>query len=313
MEQNSHVQIQTLLNRALITCRDRTKQGENASYIPALSQANSGKLGCCIIDTSGTCATAGDYSDFFTMQSISKMLIFACAMLDSGYETVFQTVSTEPTGDAFNAITNLELKNNHKPLNPMINAGAIACMTLLQGDSALEKYQRVLSLAKILSGNPQLQINDEVYRSEKNTGARNRALTYYMQSTGVIQADVEEVLDAYFRICAIEVRCIDLAHMALIFACGGKNPITNQQLLPQEITQKVNAAIMLCGTYDESGHTASTIGLPTKSGVSGGLMALVPNQLGIGIFGPALNPKGNSIAGLALLETLSTELRLSIF
>lgn len=313
MKNEQDTQIKMILDQIVASCRDVAQEGEAASYIPELSCADVSKLGCCITNMQGEQITSGDCRDLFTMQSISKMLIFTCALLDSGLESVLQTVSMEPSGDAFNAIINLEIKNNHKPLNPMINAGAIACMTLVRGATALEKYERVLSLAKQVSGNANLSMNRAVYLSEKGTGARNRALTYYMQSTGVIQGDVEDVLDAYFRICSIEVDCVDLSRIALVFANGGIHPVDGVPLLPRSITQRVNAAVMLCGTYDESGSIASTIGIPTKSGVSGGLLALVPNRMGIGIFSPALNAKGNSVAGLALLEKLSTECHLSIF
>ena len=302
------------LEAMLPSCRLLCKTGATASYIPILQQADPLKLGVALALKDGRICTAGDYGDFFSIQSIIKVLIFACCLLDNDIETVTKKVSVEPTSDSFNSIKNLELKNNNKPLNPMINAGAIACMSLVYGTSSKDKVSRILDLIRPMAGRDDIRVDTDIYRSEKLTGYRNRALAYYMQSTGILasEQDVEELLDAYFQACSISVNCVDLARIGFVLACNGTD-INNSEILPKQIARVLKATMMMCGMYNESGRVAVRIGLPTKSGVGGGIMSLIPNQMGIGIFGPALNDAGSSVAGLALLEQISRRLDASIF
>lgn len=302
----------TLLDAIVVKCRQFTTLGRVASYIPLLSRADPSRLGLCVAEADGALTGSGDFQERFSIQSISKILVFTLSLLDSGLTKVFQTVSVESTDDAFNSVINLETKNNHKPLNPLINAGAIACLTLIKGRTMREKYERVLEFTRLLGGNPDIALDEEIYLSEKTTAARNRALTYYMQSTGVIEGDVEEILDAYFRTCSILVDCADLARIALVYATGGLSP-EGAHLVPTDVARVVKATMTVCGMYDESGRVAVEIGLPTKSGVGGGLLSIAPNRMGIGIYGPALTEKGNSVAGLEVLKLLSRECDLSIF
>lgn len=306
---------QELLNRIVAECIPYTTQGAPASYIPLLQQADPAKLGICLAERSGKLWTAGDAQMPFTIQSIVKILTFTCSLLDSGLELVSQKVSVEPTDDGFNSIGNLETKNNNRPLNPMINAGAIACLTLVKGMDPLHKSDRILELTRAVAANPEISVDEAVYRSERQTGSRNRALAYYMKSTGVIDddIDIEELLDAYFRICSIRVTSVDLAKIALVYACNGTRPADGARLFPKKVARTIKATMVMCGMYDESGRVAVRIGLPTKSGVGGGILSLIPDQMGIGIYGPALNEKGSSVAGLMLLERLSRELDASIF
>lgn len=233
--------------------------------------------------------------------------------MQNNISDIQKKVSLEPTADAFNSIVNLETKNRNKPLNPMINSGAIACLSTLKAANSYERYLAVLDLARQASGNPNLGIDEDVYASEKKHGARNRALAYYMLSTGVIEDDVEELLDAYFRACSILMDCRDLARTALLFAGGGADPLSGKPVISKDIARYVKATLMMCGMYDESGLVAVKVGLPSKSGVGGGILSIVPNRMGIGVYGPALNERGSSAAGLAALETFSKRLDLSLF
>ena len=303
------------LEELVAACRPLTWQGSPASYIPALRMADPAALGVCLTGCDGQVLTAGDARIPFSIQSIAKLLVFACCVLDSGREQVSRKVSIEPTSDGFNAIANLETKNGNKPLNPMINAGAIACLALVRGETSLEKSGRIMDFARLLADRPAMRLDEEVYLSEKQTGSRNRALSYYMQSTGILGPDinVEDLLDAYFRICSISVTCVDLARIALVFANNGRDPATGKELFPKELARTIKATMVMCGMYNESGRVAVRIGLPTKSGVGGGILSLVPDRAGIGIYGPALNDAGSSVAGLALLERLSDMMDASIF
>lgn len=303
------------LERMLEECKSLTSQGKPADYIPALAQVDPDQLGACMVTKYGSVVTAGDADVKFSIQSIVKVMIFTRCLLDNDTEKVLEKVSVEPTSDGFNSIKELEMKNNNKPLNPMINAGAIVCMSLVKGKSNRTKRERVLQLIRKLANNPEIDSDDEIYQSEKKTGSRNRALTYYMQSTGIIDQDqdVEKLLNAYFYACSINVTCQDIARIALVYAMDGVDPSTGEQIIPKDIARIVKATVVMCGMYNESGMVASTVGLPTKSGVGGGLLSIIPGEMGIGIYGPALNPQGSSIAGLRLLQNISKRLDASVF
>lgn len=302
-----------ILDEIIKDCMPHAREGKLASYIPELYKADAGALGIAIAELGGDMCMAGDFATRFTIQSISKVFIFTCSLMQNDISDIQKKVSLEPTAEAFNSIVNLETKNSNKPLNAMINSGAIACLTTLKAMNSYEKYLAVLALARQTSGNPDLDIDENVYRSEKKSGARNRALAYYMLSTGIIEDDVEELLDAYFRICSIRMDCRDLARSALFFANGGVDPISGKAVISKEIARYVKATLMMCGMYNESGRVAVKVGLPSKSGVGGGILSIVPGKMGIGIYGPTLNEKGSSAAGIAALEMLSEKLSLSIF
>ena len=218
----------------------------------------------------------------------------------------------EATGKPFDAInvTDQQLLSSH--LNPMVNMGAIAMCTLIRGGSYDERFQRLLALTRTLAGNPEISVDQAVYLSEKRTGSKNRALAYLLKAHGMIQDDVEEVLDFYFRACSIRVSSRDLAHIGFVLANRGRL-LDDTPVFPSRYAHYVNAVLMTCGMYDGSGDFAVRVGVPAKSGVGGGIMAVVPTRMGIGIFSPALDPKGNSLAGIRLLELLSQRLYLSIF
>jgi len=233
--------------------------------------------------------------------------------MDNGENKVFEKVGMEPTGDSFNSIVDLELKNIHKPFNPMINAGAIATTSLLAGESVDDKTERILNLARKLSDNPDIKINKDVYLSEKLTGDRNRSIAYFMKSFNVIEGSVEDILDVYFKQCSIEVTCRDIANIGCILANDGVSIKTGESIVPKHICRITKTIMSTCGLYDASGEFAVHIGIPAKSGVGGGIMAAVPKKMGIGVYGPALDEKGNSIAGIQILRELSEKLDLDIY
>lgn len=290
-----------------------TAEGAVATYIPELSKANPDALGICVSTLDDEEYCAGDCEMKFTIQSISKVITLLLAILDNGKEHVFSKVGMEPTADAFNSIIALETRNHHKPINPMINAGAIATVSLVSGNNSEDSFARILKFARKITGNPELDINNDVYHSEKSTGHKNRALAYYMKSTGIIEGDVEEVLDVYFKQCSIEVTCKDIARIGAMLANDGVLPWNGERVISRGTARIVKTIMVTCGMYDASGHFAVHIGIPAKSGVGGGILAAVPGRMGIGVVGPALDVKGNSIGGIKVLEELSKELDLSIF
>lgn len=290
-----------------------TEQGKVASYIPELSKANPSDLGIYVTTLDGKEFFAGEFDKKFSIQSISKVISLMLAILQNGTRTVFSKVGMEPTGDSFNSIVSLEVKNPQKPFNPMINAGAIATTALITGNSSEEKLEKLLEFTRKITGNPDITYNNEVYLSEKATGNRNRALAYFMKSSGLIEGDVEEILDLYFRQCAIEGTCKDIARIGAMLANDGILPWSGERVISREVSRIVKTIMVTCGMYDASGEFAVHIGIPAKSGVGGGIMASVPRRMGIGVFGPSLDTKGNSIAGIQVLQELSHELDLSIF
>ncbi|WP_079908230.1 glutaminase A [Paenibacillus sp. 32352] len=293
--------------------RKQSSQGKVASYIPELAHAPWDALGVTILDGSSGRVNAGNHELLFTLQSISKVFTLLLALMDKGEDGVFAKVGMEPTGDNFNSMLKLELVDPGIPFNPLINAGAITVSSLIDGDTPAQKTERILSFFRELAGDSSLTYNDAVFRSETATAHRNRSLAYFLKANGVLDADVEEVLEVYFKHCSIEVNCLHLARMALVLAYDGTDPQTGRQLIPRRYVQIAKSFMITCGMYNESGAFAIRVGLPAKSGVSGGVLALVPGRYGIGVVGPALNAKGNSTAGVHLLETLSAAFDWSIF
>lgn len=301
-----------ILDNIIDECRTWTYKGEVASYIPELSKADSSALGICVTTLGGEEYFSGDCDTKFTIQSISKVITLMMAILDNGSEYVFSKVGMEPTESGFNSITNLEVREQKHPLNPMINAGAIATISLISGKDAEDKFNRILKFTRKITGNESIDINESVFRSELKTGDRNRALAYFMKSNGMIEGDVEETLEAYFKACSMEVTCRDIARIGAMLANDGVL-LNNERVISREVCRIVKTIMVTCGMYDASGKFAVHIGIPAKSGVGGGIMAAVPRRMGIGVIGPALDEKGNSIGGLKVLEKLSHEFDLSIF
>ncbi len=305
--------MESILHDIILSNRKYTSDGQVASYIPELKKANINDLGICVIDTNNNIHCCGDYTKKFTIQSISKVIVLAMSLIDNEWDYVFSKVGMEPSGDPFNSIMKLETNDTKKPCNPMINAGAIVTTSLIKGKNLEEKEHRMLSFFKKLTKNDSLQINQDVYKSEKLTGDRNRAMGYLLKNDGFIDGDVEETLDLYFKQCSIEVDVVDLARVALLFANYGIDIETGERIISEDISRMVKTFMVTCGMYDASGEFALKVGIPAKSGVGGGIMASVPRRMGIGVFGPALDKKGNSIGGLKVLESLSQILDLNIF
>ncbi|MGL5615427.1 MAG: glutaminase A [Sarcina sp.] len=302
-----------LLETLIENNREHTKEGQVATYIPELAKANKEEVGACVITLAGEVYKAGDWEKKFTIQSISKVISLMLAIIDNGKENVFKKVGVEPTGDSFNSILNLEIKKKNKPYNPMVNSGAIVTTSLIAGEDRDEKFHRILEFAKKVMDNPNITVNEEVYKSEKETGDKNRALGYFLRSNGYMEGSVEDILDTYFKQCSIEVNTLDLAKFGAMLANDGILPWNGERIISREVCRIVKTIMVTCGMYDASGKFAVHIGIPAKSGVGGGIMAAVPHRMGIGVYGPSLDEKGNSIAGSMILKELSEEMDLSIF
>ena len=301
-----------MLERILADCRESTARGHVATYIPELANMDPGKVGIWIVNKTGE-YFAGDCRDRFTMQSVVKPLILLLALIDSGIGQVRDLVGVEATGKPFDAFNYSDQALTGAHINPMINTGAIALCTLISGDTYSKKFERLLELTRVLADDATLFVDESVYRSEKATGSKNRALAYMLKAYGMIHDPVEEILDCYFRACSISVDCRALAKIAWIFANHGLDTATGKQLFPVEYARYVNATLATCGMYDGSGSFALDVGFPAKSGVGGGIMGVVPGRMGIGVFAPALDRHGNSVAGVQTLMRLSQELDLSIY
>ena len=302
-----------LLNNLVNDCRQYAAKGHVATYIPELANMDSDKVGICVTTEDGTEYNSGDYMDRFTMQSVVKPLILLLALMDSGMEKVRALVGVEATGKPFDAFNYSDQALTGAHINPMINTGAIALCTLIHGDTYEEKFFRLLEFVRTLSDNPNLEVDESVYQSEKATGNKNRALVYMLKAYGMVSDPAEEILDCYFRACSILVNCRDLSRIAHVFANHGKRIKDGAQLFPVEYAKYVNATMATCGMYDGSGEFAITVGFPAKSGVGGGILGVIPRRMGIGVFAPALDKHGNSVAGVQLLAKLSQKLDLGIY
>ena len=305
--------MEELLKQVFETCLPYTKQGEVASYIPELKNADPNDLAICITSKEDGISAVGDFEKRFTMQSVIKPIILLTALIDNGIESVRRLVGVEATGKPFDAFNYSDQALKGDNINPMVNAGAIALCTLIKGKDYNEKFAKILNMARKMSGNPELAVDEQVYHSEKMTGNKNRALAYMMKAYGMISDDVESILDCYFRACSVLVSVSDLANMALVLAFGGVDPHTNERIFEKDYARYINAVLTTSGMYDGSGEFALNVGIPAKSGVGGGIMAVVPHRMGIGIYSPSLDKKGNSVAGVKALEILSRRLELSIF
>ncbi|MVP01158.1 glutaminase A [Paenibacillus lutrae] len=305
--------IQELLPAWLETSRLTTPEGAVATYIPELAKIPADALGIHLMNGQGEFSSAGDCGFPFTMQSVSKVFTLILALMDRGEGEVFAKVGKEPTGDDFDSMLKLELVEPGIPFNPLINAGAITVSSLISGRSPVEQSARILTFFRELANNESLDYDENVFESELDSGHLNRSLGYFLKHNGVLEGSVEEVLHVYFRHCSIRATCADLARMGLVLAYDGTDPITGRNLIPRRFVQIAKTFMTTCGMYNASGEFAISVGLPAKSGVSGGILALVPGRYGIGIIGPALNKKGNSVAGVHLLQRMSREFDWSLF
>ena len=302
----------TLLSRIVRDCALHTARGHVATYIPELAKVDPDKLGIYISSPDGD-YSAGDCAAPFTMQSVVKPLILLLALMDSGIDTVRALVGVEATGKPFDTFNYSDQALTGAHINPMINTGAIALCTLIRGRDYGERFDRLLELVRTLADNPSLEVDQAVFRSEQLTGNKNRALAYLLTAYGMISDPVNEILNCYFKACSITVTCRDLAKIAHIFALRGIHPATGEQLFPAQYAKYVTATMATCGMYDGSGEFALEVGFPAKSGVGGGILGVIPRSMGIGVYAPALDRHGNSVAGVQALAQLSRELDLSIY
>lgn len=304
--------MKNLLNKIEAACKGKSALGKVATYIPELSGANPEDFGICIATCDGKIFDTGMADAEFTVQSIIKPIILLLAIQDSGYERVRSLVGVESTGKPFDSFNYSDLALRGEHINPMINTGAIALCSLIDGKNEDEKFERLLSLVRRLAGNQKISLDTRVYLSEKETGNKNRALAYLLKAYGMIDCDVEAIVDLYFRACSIKASCRDLANIALIFAGHGVGR-DGEIYFDRRYAKYINAILTICGMYDGSGDFALNVGIPAKSGVGGGIMAIVPGKMGIATYSPALDKKGNSVCGLEALKLLSEELSLSVF
>lgn len=281
------------------------RDGAVADYIPELADAEPDYFGISMVTTEGAVYEAGDTQQPFTIQSISKPLTYSLAIEELGEAKVREHIGIEPTGDAFNSIT-LDPQSG-MPLNPMVNAGAIAAVGILDRSAALPRRERILDTYSAYAGR-QLSIDDEVRAGESRTGDRNRAISFLLHGSGAIADDPHEVVEDYFAQCSTLVDCNDLAMIAATLANGGVNPKTGRRAASRDTVRKVLSVMMSCGMYNHAGQWLYTVGLPAKSGVAGGIIAVLPGKLGVGVFSPRLDEAGNSVRGVLVCEDLTSEL-----
>ncbi|WFR71438.1 glutaminase A [Prescottella defluvii] len=281
--------------------------GEVADYIPELAAVDPDRFGIAVATSDGHVYEVGDTAVPFTIQSISKPFTYALALADRGVDAVAEKIDVEPSGEPFNEIS-LD-PDTERPRNPMINAGAITSASLVAGATVEERFGRIRSLYSRCAGR-QLTLDDAVYTSEAKTGHRNRAIGYMLRSFGVITDDPDEAVDLYFRQCSIDVTCHDLALMAATLANNGINPVTRDRVLAPALVERVLSVMTTCGMYDAAGEWVTEVGMPAKSGVGGGVLAVLPGQLGIAVYSPRLDRHGNSVRGVRTCRELSRDLEL---
>lgn len=283
--------------------------GDVATYIPELGRANPDHFAICVATVDGHIYRVGDHRVPFTIQSISKPFTYGLALDDLGVDAVGAKVGVEPSGEAFNAIS-LEPVTG-RPRNPMINAGAITTTSLIQGRDRDERLKRMIGMMEEFAG-AQLSVDDSVFSSERETGHRNRAIGHLLRNAGILEGDVDPVVDLYFTQCSVLVTCQDLALMAATLANGGLNPMSGERPIKLENVERVLSVMSTCGMYDYAGSWTYRVGMPAKSGVAGGVIAVLPGQFGIGVYSPRLDEFGNSVRGVAVCEALSREFGLHL-
>ena len=286
------------------------EQGKVADYIPELSKASPRWFGITIATVDGQVFEVGDSQQLFSIQSISKPFVYGLALEDHGVDYVLQKVGVEPTGEAFNSIVLDESTN--RPFNPMVNAGAIATSDLVKGKDFPERIARLLNMFRSYCGRD-VYVDNSIFMSERITGHRNRAIGHLMRNFEMVSSSFEESLELYFQQCSVLVNSRDLAVMGATLANGGVNPYTGQRAIQQNYVKYLLSIMLSCGMYDYAGEWAYRVGIPSKSGVAGGIVGVVPGKFGIGVYSPPLDLKGNSVRGIAVFKELSERFGLHIF
>lgn len=301
--------MQKILDKAVCNGRQMTGLGKTASYIPELGKVNKDYLGVCVYTKDGKCHKSGDADVRFTIQSISKVISLAVALECCGFEEIFDRIGMEPSGDSFDSLVKLDLTSDY-PSNPMINSGAIAIASHLVSKVSFEE---MLTFTKRLCLDEEIVLNEKVYHSEMSHISRNKAIAYLLESKKILVNGVEESLDFYVKMCSLSVTAASLAGFALVLASDGVHPVSGERMLHSHVVQTVKTIMLTCGMYDGSGKFAVEVGVPSKSGVGGGILSVVDKRMGIGIFGPSLDEKGNSVAGQYILRELSAKMKLHMF
>ena len=284
-------------------------RGKVATYIPELAKADPTAFGMYMLAPDGYSLSFGDSETRFSIQSICKVVILAASLKRFGFKETFSHVMMEPSGDSFNSILKLDLASN-LPFNPMINAGAIEIVSLLVNEVG---YDELLNETRALCMDPRIELDASVFRSEFETGDRNRAIAYLLKSKGVLMGDPEKTLDLYFRMCSLSVNAKSLAGLGLVIANDGVDPFTHERLIDEEDVRTLKIIMFTCGMYDYSGKFGMNAGVPGKSGVGGGVVCAARGPMGIGFYGPALDAFGNSSAAVKAMVHISKKLRLHVF
>ncbi len=285
--------------------------GALAGYIPELAEADPDRVGAAFATTDGEIYGAGDVDVEFTIQSISKPFAYALALADRGFDAVLAKVGVEPSGEAFNEIS-LE-GGSGRPLNPMINAGALMAHSLAgaEGLGPKERSERVIAGLSAFAGR-RLEVDESVCASELEHAHRNLAIAHMLRSHGLFTEDPASIVDGYTRQCSLLVTARDLALMAATLANRGINPRSGERVVPEPVVRQVLSVMSTCGMYDAAGDWATQVGIPAKSGVAGGLIGALPGQIGIATFSPRLDPHGNSVRGVSLFERFSSDMGLHV-
>lgn len=297
------------LTEILENNRANYKDGKVANYIPELGKMDAKAIAFSIVDNSGKVINVGDVNKKFTIQSISKIISLMIAVQENGEKSVFEKMGYFGSDKAFNHFANLETTG--KPLNPMMNAGAILTTSLISGEGE-KPFQKILDMVRYITKKPSIDYSKTVYQSEKETGHRNRGMFYLMKNNGLISGN-EDQLDNYFRQCSIEVTAEDLAKIGYFFANQCTRFDGDTTYKNAEIAKLIESQMLIAGMYEYSGEYARTVGLPSKSGVGGGITVSVPGKMGIGVFSPALDSHGNSVVGYQMILELAKQYNLSIF
>ncbi|MDN3480893.1 glutaminase A [Arthrobacter sp. APC 3897] len=283
------------------------KDGKPYSNIPAMANVDPNNFGIALATADGYVYEVGDTREEFSIQSISKPFTYGLALADRGMDAVDAKVDVEPSGDSFNEISLAE--GTGRPANAMINAGALTATSLVRGSGGVTRFNRILNTYSAFAGRP-LSVSERIYRSELKSGHRNHALAYLLRSFDIIESDPAPVIKDYFRQCSVMVNALDLAMMAATLANSGRNPLSGEQVLEIEPVERVLSVMTTCGMYDDAGAWLSSVGMPAKSGVGGGTIAVLPGQVGLAVYSPPLDAHGSSVRGVATSQRISHDMQL---
>lgn len=291
--------------------KKKEHDGETATCMDVVEKSDKEMFGICAVGTDGRVEKGASATEKFPLESVSKALGLALALEDVGPDYLFKRVAREPRGDQFNSVAAIEEGENGLPSNPMINAGAIVCTSHIKGRNGDERFQRILDFIRALAGNESIDYNRKMVEAEEKDV--NRSIFYYLRGSGLVEGREEDKLVPYFKQTSIEMNCVDLARIAAVFANRGHDLKTGKVLMSEQTVRIVLTLMFTTGMYEGSGRYAVEVGIPSKSGISGAIMAVVPGRMGLSTIGPALDDHGNSIAGVNMLRKISKRWRLGTF